>query len=126
MKVSMWNYQNIRSGSSFIGSLMSAGEEVTYIYEPSLEMHINGTVGEYLIDLFQCEISYNKRQLLHKNIDTCKISNARIIKTIREGVRGSFCNEKFVNLIMVKLYEQLYTFLLHLFQVSDIIIWNHG
>ena len=65
---------------------MSAGEEVTYIYEPSLEMHINGTVGEYLIDLFQCEISYNKRPLLHKNIDSCKISNARIIKTIREGV----------------------------------------
>ena len=65
---------------------MSAGEEVTYIYEPSLEMHINGTVGEYLIDLFQCEISYKKRPWTHKNLETCKISKPRIIKTVREGV----------------------------------------
>ena len=34
---------------------MSAGEEVTYIYEPTFQMNINGTVGQYLIDLFQCD-----------------------------------------------------------------------
>ena len=42
---------------------MSAGEEVTYIYEPTFQMNINGTVGQYLIDLFQCALarsSYNK------------------------------------------------------------------
>ena len=64
---------------------MSAGEEVTYIYEPTFEMNINGTVGQYLIDLFQCDLLYKKRTWEQKNVETCKLSKTRIIKTIREG-----------------------------------------
>ena len=98
----MWSYLNLRSGSSFLGSLMSAGEEVTYIYEPLYKVSVNGTkienledmeyVRKFLRDLFQCGISFKKRKnqyriskpaRLHKNIETCKTSKARIIKTIR-------------------------------------------
>ena len=67
---------NLRSGSSFLGSLMSEGDEVTYIYEPLFGIEINGSkienledmdvVKKYLTDLFQCEISYEKRINDHK------------------------------------------------------------
>ena len=72
----MWNNLNLRSGSSFLGSLMSVGDEVTYIYEPLFGVEINGIkienledmgiVRKYLTDLFQCEISYKKRIKDHK------------------------------------------------------------
>ena len=80
---------------------MSAGNEVTYIYEPLFKVKINGTkienledteiVRKYLTDLFRCEISNKKRtnqpRIMkpanrHKNIETCQTSKARIIKTI--------------------------------------------
>ena len=72
----MWNNLTIRSGSSFLGSLMSAGEEVTYIYEPLFKVTIRGIkienledmeiVRKYLTNLFQCEISYEERIKEHK------------------------------------------------------------
>lgn len=55
---------------------MSVGEEVTYIYEPLFQVTIKGVkienledleiVRKYLTDLFQCEISYEKRKTVHK------------------------------------------------------------
>ena len=55
---------------------MSAGEEVTYIYEPLFKVTIRGVkienledmeiVRKYLTNLFQCEISYEERIKEHK------------------------------------------------------------
>ena len=74
---------------------MSVGDEVTYIYEPLFGVTFNGIrienledmeiVRKYLNDLFQCEISYNKRPLLHKNLESCKISNAQCNNQAHRG-----------------------------------------
>ena len=90
---------NFRSGSSFLGSLMSAGARVTYVYEPFFGVFINGTdiqdfierndvaasqlIRQNLTDLFDCRTVYVKRREKHKNIKNCKKSPARVIKTIR-------------------------------------------
>ena len=90
---------NERSGSSFLGSLMSAGDTVTYVYEPFFGLNINGTdikdilarndviapdfVRRHLSDLFECKTSYDKRKSLHRNMESCKTNQARVIKTIR-------------------------------------------
>ena len=78
---------------------MSAGDNITYVYEPFYGVNINGTdikdiisrddvippdfVKTHLTDLFECKTSYEKRRSLHKNIKTCKLNKARVIKTIR-------------------------------------------
>ena len=59
---------------------MSLGDDVTYLYEPLYEVTNNGIkienledmeiVRKYLNDLFQCEISYEKRKKQHKGM--CK------------------------------------------------------
>ena len=88
-----------RSGSSFLGSLMSAGDAVTYVYEPFFGVSINGTdiqniinrndvaasnlIKKNLTDLFDCRTTYDKRPATHKNTKNCPKNPTRVIKTIR-------------------------------------------
>ena len=78
---------------------MSAGDKVTYVYEPFFGVSINGTdikdlierndlaasnlIRQNLTDLFDCRTFYVKRRGQHKNVRNCKKSLARVIKTIR-------------------------------------------
>ena len=90
---------NSRSGSSFLGSLMSAGDMVTYVYEPFFDVSINGTdvqkiinrndvtasslIRQNLTDMFDCRSYYLRRPREQKNLKTCHENPARVIKTIR-------------------------------------------
>ena len=70
---------------------MSAGDKTTYLYEPLFQVTLNGTeiedmedvdgrndlVREYLRDLFECEISYDKRPNEQKDIEGCKMNKAQ-------------------------------------------------
>ena len=78
---------------------MSAGDRVTYVYEPFFGVFINGTdikdfierndvaasqlIRQNLTDLFDCRTLYVKRREKHKNIKNCQKIPARVIKTIR-------------------------------------------
>lgn len=78
---------------------MSAGDMVTYVYEPFFDVSINGTdiqniinrndvtasnlIRQNITDLFDCRTYYVKRPGQHKNTKNCQQNPARVIKTIR-------------------------------------------
>ena len=78
---------------------MSAGDSVTYVYEPFFDVSINGTdvqkiinrndvtasnlIRQNITDLFDCRTYYVKRPREHKNVETCQENPVRVIKTIR-------------------------------------------
>ena len=78
---------------------MSAGDAVTYVYEPFFGVSINGTdiqnminrnevtasnfIKKNLTNLFDCRTSYDRRPQLHKNMKNCQKNSIRVIKTIR-------------------------------------------
>ena len=82
---------------------MSAGDGVTYVYEPFFEVSLPGTdvqnimnrnhvtasklIRRNITDLFDCRTYYVKRFKRHKNVKTCQKNPARVIKTIRVRYR---------------------------------------
>ena len=78
---------------------MSAGDSVTYVYEPFFGVSIAGAdiqniinrndvtasslIRQNLTDLFDCRTYYLRRPQRHKNVKTCQQNLARVIKTIR-------------------------------------------
>ena len=78
---------------------MSAGDRVTYVYEPFFGLNVNGTdikdlmarndviasdlVRSHLTDLFECRATYDKRKAEQKGTKTCSTNDMRVIKTIR-------------------------------------------